>query len=36
MNVMYGTPPTSPILRPIRLPKMTKYSVIVIAGGMIV
>ena len=36
MNVMYGTPSIEPIREPTRLPKMTKYSVIVIAGGTIV
>src|SRR5579859_1291468 len=34
MYSMYDTPGAiSPTRRPIRLPKMTKYSVIVIAGG---
>ncbi len=36
MNVMYGTPSIVPMRLPTRLPKMMKYSVIVIAGGTIV
>src|SRR5688572_22885486 len=36
MNVMYGTPSIDPMRPPTRLPKMMKYSVIVIAGGTIV
>ncbi len=36
MNVMYGTPSIEPMRLPTRLPKMMKYSVIVIAGGTIV
>ena len=36
MNVMYDTPSIWPIRLPTSLPKMTKYSVIVIAGGTIV
>ena len=33
MNFMYSKPPTSPTRLPIRLPKITTYSVVVTAGG---
>ena len=36
MNCMYGTPPISPTRDPITLPKMMKYSVVVITGGTMV